>query len=270
MINVNLFLVEFMNELKALKVRSEINPEEIAIYVDWHDKCDAANLYHAHSGLIDGLNYLAKNINKDFFNDNYGRFEVSKIETGSILNILRKKDRASDVAKEKKLDPAVKIITNKLILFFICIITTQGVLNKADWDKIADEFNAILVEEIGLAAAEICRIDSRYLIEKSKHLCKRINFNEKEFDVKLITKARILDVVVMQRISNDYIERIFDEIIESNIMEIPLKIKKPDIQLYGTEQQCEAALQKARWPQGFRCPKCHGQNASTFIRGKTR
>ena len=42
------------------------------------------------------------------------------------------------------------------------------------------------------------------------------------------------------------------------------------IQLYGTEQQCEDALQKARWPQGFRCPKCHGQNASTFIRGKTR
>jgi len=23
------------------------------------------------------------------------------------------------------------------------------------------------------------------------------------------------------------------------------------IQLYGTEQQCEAALQKVRWPQGF-------------------
>ncbi|MEN9659047.1 MAG: hypothetical protein RL571_2512 [Pseudomonadota bacterium] len=32
------------------------------------------------------------------------------------------------------------------------------------------------------------------------------------------------------------------------------------IQLYGTEQQCEAALQKARWAQG---PKCHGQNACT-------
>ncbi|MCX7205074.1 MAG: IS1595 family transposase [Proteobacteria bacterium] len=41
------------------------------------------------------------------------------------------------------------------------------------------------------------------------------------------------------------------------------------IQLYGPEQQCEDALQKARWPQGFRGPKCHGQNASTFIRGKT-
>jgi len=25
---------------------------------------------------------------------------------------------------------------------------------------------------------------------------------------------------------------------------------------YGTEQQCEAALEEIRWPQGFRCPKC--------------
>jgi transposase-like protein len=27
--------------------------------------------------------------------------------------------------------------------------------------------------------------------------------------------------------------------------------------LYGTEEQCEAALEKARWPDGFRCPRCH-------------
>ena len=25
---------------------------------------------------------------------------------------------------------------------------------------------------------------------------------------------------------------------------------------YGTEEQCEAALEKARWPDGFRCPRC--------------
>jgi hypothetical protein len=26
--------------------------------------------------------------------------------------------------------------------------------------------------------------------------------------------------------------------------------------LYGTEELCEAALEKARWPDGFRCPRC--------------
>ena len=28
------------------------------------------------------------------------------------------------------------------------------------------------------------------------------------------------------------------------------------LRLYGTEEQCEAALEKARWPDGFRCPRC--------------
>jgi transposase-like protein len=33
----------------------------------------------------------------------------------------------------------------------------------------------------------------------------------------------------------------------------------PEFQrLYGTEEQCEAALEKARWPDGFRCPRCDG------------
>jgi transposase-like protein len=27
---------------------------------------------------------------------------------------------------------------------------------------------------------------------------------------------------------------------------------------YGTKPQCEAALEKARWPEGFRCPRCGG------------
>lgn len=30
------------------------------------------------------------------------------------------------------------------------------------------------------------------------------------------------------------------------------------LRLYGTEEQCEAALEKARWPDGFRCPRCGG------------
>jgi transposase-like protein len=28
--------------------------------------------------------------------------------------------------------------------------------------------------------------------------------------------------------------------------------------LYGTEEQCDAAMEKARWPDGFRCPRCGG------------
>ena len=28
--------------------------------------------------------------------------------------------------------------------------------------------------------------------------------------------------------------------------------------LYSTEEQCEAALEKARWPDGYRCPRCNG------------
>ena len=31
------------------------------------------------------------------------------------------------------------------------------------------------------------------------------------------------------------------------------------LELYGTEEQCEAALEEARWPNGFRCPRCGGQ-----------
>jgi ribosomal protein L37AE/L43A len=38
-------------------------------------------------------------------------------------------------------------------------------------------------------------------------------------------------------------------------------------QRYGTEAQCVEALRRARWPEGFRCPRCgHGQ-ASRFQRG---
>jgi transposase-like protein len=36
-------------------------------------------------------------------------------------------------------------------------------------------------------------------------------------------------------------------------------LSKPEFQrLYGTEEQCEAALEKARWPDGFRFPRCNG------------
>ena len=34
----------------------------------------------------------------------------------------------------------------------------------------------------------------------------------------------------------------------------------PEFQkLYGAQEQCEFALEKARWPDGFRCPRCKGE-----------
>jgi predicted RNA-binding Zn-ribbon protein involved in translation (DUF1610 family) len=38
--------------------------------------------------------------------------------------------------------------------------------------------------------------------------------------------------------------------------------------LYGTEAQCEQALQAARWPQGFVCPRCGGTVAWSRRRGR--
>lgn len=39
---------------------------------------------------------------------------------------------------------------------------------------------------------------------------------------------------------------------------------------YGSEVQCEAALIRARWPGGFRCPSCRGAQATEFVRGTLR
>ncbi len=33
---------------------------------------------------------------------------------------------------------------------------------------------------------------------------------------------------------------------------------------YGTEAQCEAALQALRWPDGFRCPACGEARHTVF------
>lgn len=38
------------------------------------------------------------------------------------------------------------------------------------------------------------------------------------------------------------------------------------MQRYGTEAQCEQALARARWPQGFACPVCGGEASSSFRR----
>jgi hypothetical protein len=39
------------------------------------------------------------------------------------------------------------------------------------------------------------------------------------------------------------------------------------IELCGTEEKCEAALEQARWPDGFRCPRCEG-NGYGLIHGR--
>lgn len=36
------------------------------------------------------------------------------------------------------------------------------------------------------------------------------------------------------------------------------------LKLYGTESQCEMALEKARWPEGFVCPCCGEKTHSVF------
>jgi len=36
---------------------------------------------------------------------------------------------------------------------------------------------------------------------------------------------------------------------------------------YGVEQQCEAALEDARWPEGFECPKCNSKEHYRYRRG---
>jgi transposase-like protein len=38
---------------------------------------------------------------------------------------------------------------------------------------------------------------------------------------------------------------------------------------FGSEAQCEAAVERARWPQGFRCPRCGGA-AHCVLRAKNR
>ncbi len=41
-------------------------------------------------------------------------------------------------------------------------------------------------------------------------------------------------------------------------------------ELYGTEEQCHAALVKWRWPNGFECPGCNGADHCVVTRGARR
>lgn len=35
---------------------------------------------------------------------------------------------------------------------------------------------------------------------------------------------------------------------------------------YGTVEQCEAVLEKSRWPNGYRCPKCNGAHLYVYMK----
>ena len=37
---------------------------------------------------------------------------------------------------------------------------------------------------------------------------------------------------------------------------------------YGTEAQCQAALETVRWPDGFQCPQCGHDHGTVFHRGQ--
>jgi len=39
------------------------------------------------------------------------------------------------------------------------------------------------------------------------------------------------------------------------------------LELYGTEEQCEAALEQARWPDGFRCHRW-GEQVHALVYGR--
>jgi len=42
------------------------------------------------------------------------------------------------------------------------------------------------------------------------------------------------------------------------------------IERFGSESQCEAALERARWPSGFVCPHCGAREHSTFVARERR
>ena len=42
------------------------------------------------------------------------------------------------------------------------------------------------------------------------------------------------------------------------------------IRNYGTESQCESALEASRWPNGFRCPHCNDSRHSTYLRSRRK
>lgn len=53
-----------------------------------------------------------------------------------------------------------------------------------------------------------------------------------------------------------------------NMIQFQSGLSLPEfLRQYGTEAQCRAALYRWRWPSGFRCPACQGQDQTSFQRG---
>lgn len=53
--------------------------------------------------------------------------------------------------------------------------------------------------------------------------------------------------------------RIYRLVMALNAIQFQKGLSLPEFQrLYGTEELCQGALEKSRWPDGFRCPRCNG------------
>ena len=57
----------------------------------------------------------------------------------------------------------------------------------------------------------------------------------------------------------------------TNPIQFQRGLSLPDfLSQYGTEAQCESALEKVRWRDGFRCPQCGHDHCTVFRRGQQR
>ncbi len=56
-----------------------------------------------------------------------------------------------------------------------------------------------------------------------------------------------------------------------NLIQFQSGLSLPEfMQQYSSPQQCEAALEASRWPQGFVCPHCQDTRHSTYVRSGRR
>lgn len=70
-----------------------------------------------------------------------------------------------------------------------------------------------------------------------------------------------MSLVASRLISNPCVEWIMSQ----NIVQFQAGLSMSEFfERYGTEAQCESALTKARWPQGFVCPHCGARSAVSF------
>ena len=54
-----------------------------------------------------------------------------------------------------------------------------------------------------------------------------------------------------------------------NRIQFQIGLSMPEfLKQFGTEAQCEAALEQSRWPQGFVCPCCGETGCRKGVRGQ--